>query len=92
MDDASEIVAGVASVIKHLDLNADRTLSRSDLLSYWRRLGEVLLSFSPTPHPHPAPPPIRIFFRSMRPSVSRNLPLSSCAPPNPRMHAEEEGG
>lgn len=40
LDDAKEIAAGVASVIKHLDLNADHTLSRSDLLTYWRRLGE----------------------------------------------------
>lgn len=40
LDDASEIVAGVASVIKHLDLNADHALSRSDLLTYWQRLGK----------------------------------------------------
>lgn len=40
LDDASEIKAGVASVIKHLDRNADHALSRSDLLSYWGRLGE----------------------------------------------------
>lgn len=40
LDDASEIVAGVASVIKNVDINADRALSRSDLHTYWQRLGK----------------------------------------------------
>ena len=40
LDDASEIKAGVASVIKNVDGNEDHTLSRSDLLTYWKRLGE----------------------------------------------------
>lgn len=39
LDDASEIKAGVASVIKNLDRNADQSLSRSDLNTYWDRLG-----------------------------------------------------
>lgn len=42
LDDASEIAAGVASVIKHLDLNEDDALTRSDLLTYWKRLGEKM--------------------------------------------------
>lgn len=44
LDDASEIAAGVASVIKNLDLNADHALSRSDLLTHWKRLGEMFCS------------------------------------------------
>ncbi|CAN0421596.1 unnamed protein product, partial [Hapterophycus canaliculatus] len=39
LDDASEIEAGVASVMKNLDRNEDRALSRSDLNTYWDRLG-----------------------------------------------------
>lgn len=39
LNDASEIAAGVESVIRHLDRNADSALSRSDLLTYWKRLG-----------------------------------------------------
>ncbi|CBN76750.1 n/a [Ectocarpus siliculosus] len=42
LDDASEIEAGVASVIKNLDRNADQALSRSDLNTYWDRLGTLL--------------------------------------------------
>lgn len=40
LDNASEIEAGVQSVFRKLDRNADHALSRSDLRSYWRRLGE----------------------------------------------------
>lgn len=41
LDDASEIKAGVASVIRNLDRNSDKALSRSDLNTYWDRLGEI---------------------------------------------------
>ncbi|CAM9753437.1 unnamed protein product [Phaeothamnion confervicola] len=42
LDSPGEIDAGVARMLRQLDANDDRLLSRSDVLSHWARLGSLL--------------------------------------------------
>jgi len=42
LDEESEIVSGVASVMKNLDVDHDHQLSKSDFVAYWSKLGSLL--------------------------------------------------